>query len=344
MKPETWKELILADKGVIPLSRLLAVLLSVEELRKLASSHGLKLKGGFRVQKAQSGKLAELLGETALSNDRLRDELANELAKAAPTSSRSSKDPDASQLELERTRAKLESLTLKSEKAEQKLMRERGSAKKARKSLAAVLEKQQDSQKELDAVRAECRQLQRRLDRQSDELSALEAKGHVGRQEGLDRASLLRRQTLLEAKDAKSRKKIAILSSRERELEGMVHDLEALLPRGQKERWRLKKRSLEPLPAAQVLLPRFTEAFLRSLEHLNSADVRRVYIAIAQMILMGQDYPGLHAKNLKGMGGLLSVRAGMHLRLYFLREGDNVDFLHAGSREEQPTYFKKLKE
>ena len=138
--------------------------------------------------------------------------------------------------------------------------------------------------------------------------------------------------------------KIAILSYRERELEGMVHDLEALLPRGQKERWRLKKRSLEPLPAAQVLLPRFTEAFLRSLEHLNSADVRRVYIAIAQMILMGQDYPGLHAKNLKGMGGLLSVRAGMHLRLYFLREGDNVDFLHAGSREEQPTYFKKLKE
>ena len=93
------------------------------------------------------------------------------------------------------------------------------------------------------------------------------------------------------------------------------------------------------------------EAFYREIEAegddpwsrwLERREVARA--AVARLVLEGYDYPGLHSKALKGMGGLWSIRAGEPPRVYLTRDGDVVRFEGAATREEQPTYLRKKRD
>ena len=128
-----------------------------------------------------------------------------------------------------------------------------------------------------------------------------------------------------------------------RELENETQELVDLLPRGERERRKQHRRSYEETAPTVAIVPRFEDEFFRTVEDLVPADQRKIFVAVARLVLHGPDYPGLHKKVLKGMGGLASIRAADGLRVYFRREGDEVFLEASGQREQQDAYLKRRK-
>lgn len=316
-------------------------MIPVAELRRIAASHGLKPKGGFRVQRASAKQLGELLADRLGGDDAVRGELAGLLPTGEPEASGANGPQDGHD---ERLRAELVRLNLKLEKSEKRAKREQDSAQKARRSLQLAVESRRKNEARIAELTNRSSDLARRYEAVESELARLRKRCAEFEKRDVAREGELlgRRVEELEQAGEESRREIAELSSRNRKLEELTRELESYLPRGQKERLRqLRRESEEP---TALLTPFFAEDFLRSLEGFEVETLRRIHVAIAQLVLSGIDYPGLQVKVLKGVKGLHSMRAGIHHRVYFRRDGDLIVFEHAGSREDQPGYLKKLRE
>ncbi|MEZ5987675.1 MAG: hypothetical protein R3F30_00825 [Planctomycetota bacterium] len=192
---------------------------------------------------------------------------------------------------------------------------------------------------------AEERRRAKALERERDDLAReREPRRGSGRRQGPSErrlAEAAQRIAELEQADQQRRLDLATARSRIRELEAEVEELEGLLPRGQKERRKQKRRSEEEARTQASLLPVLEPDFLAALGRLPETDQRRVFSALAQVVLHGLEVPGLATKILKGKGELMSVRAGIHLRIYFHRDGDRLRLLHVGTREEQDSFLKR---
>jgi len=342
MEAQSWVELILAGKGRIALDSLLAKLLSLGELREIALRHGLKPKG-FRVQRATVGQISTLLSDSFGRVPELQPELGAILERAFAaaedrTADASGTDDLASVVAKQRDRF----VILEREMADlrSKVERESASARKARESRSEAIAKRDAAEHAKHELEIRVCELERVRDVQRLELEQRRATGSEKETpEAAELAQLSRAFEETRRSEAEARKRIAELMSRCRALEDANEELESFLPRGQRERRRQLSRQSEAAP--EQVLPRFTDEFFRSLGDLEVDQERTVFAAIARLVLQGFDYPGLHAKSLKGLGGLWSIRAGEHLRIYLVRDGDTATFEAAGTREEQSTYLKK---
>jgi hypothetical protein len=191
-------------------------------------------------------------------------------------------------------------------------------------------------QEQLGLLRAEVERLRQRgggsADGTSGEIEQLHREVHDLRQDLLGYAET----------DAALRRQNAVYQSRIRELEDSLRELEELVPKG-----RRKKRAPEappPEPDKRVLIPRFTDAFYRSLQDKERKSVDRAMYAILLFCSQGYSYPGLEVKQLMGQD-TWSLRASLGLRVYFRQLPDGVvEFLELGNREDQNTTLRRLKE
>ena len=345
MKLEAWNTLILESSKGASLAEWLTAMLDLETMRRIAIDKGLTAKG-FRVEKASVQRLAPLLAKEAAKNVGLREELARALkdvcegssAEATPPSS-PSPDPGL---------AERKALELRLRKALKKSQREALSAKKARESrekslakLSAQARVEAELRREVQALTKDCEATQKRL----AEMEASRSAGDRKSDEELERerAQLMERIQELEEFDRAHRISEAEHLSRIRELESVVQELDALLPRGKRERLKQFQRSQVEQRSAPGLIPVYSRDFLDALDRISEADQHRIHTALAQIVLGGLNQPGHRVKSLKGRGELLSLRAGIHYRVYFTRTGDKIHLHHVGTREEQDTFLRKWK-
>lgn len=338
MEPGEWIELALEGRGSLSLAALVRKLVPLSDLRKLATAHGLRPKG-FRVERAGARQLGDLLAEQFLTNDRLRQELAERISAATRI--------EASTEETEPAKPSTQdvaALSYRLERAERAAKTERTSASKARRSLEESVELRNQVQREVENLTRQLNELERNRAAEGREVERLRARCEELASSDSEALLVQLREEGEEHRrsDDSQRRAIAELTSRARELELLVAELESYLPRGQKQRLKLKRKEQASEVPAAGWLPCYTDDFLNSLEELENEPLRRVHAAVAQLVLQGPEYPGLHAKALKGGGDLWSIRAGVHHRVYFQRDGNRVVLQHAGTREDQETYLKKF--
>ncbi|MAE77315.1 MAG: hypothetical protein CMJ85_10655 [Planctomycetes bacterium] len=346
MNAEKWIEAILQGKGSVSLTWLLHSGVSVKRLRAIARDHGLKPKG-FRVERARAKQLAGLLAEAFALNDLVRAELAQELvAHYGPGEASDTRANESTELASSASTDSARPAAL-----EKALEQARAATERAKKSAAKARRSKQEALAARDLAEGQLAELtctqgqQARAVADADRRAAqLEARvEELARDNSArDHAELTARLAELVDREESGRRRIAELTSHSRRLADEVEELEGMLPRGQRERRRKQAVSSEPTPA--TFLPRFSDEFLRCLVDLENEHQRKVFAAIARLLLQGFDYPGLHAKQLKGLGGLWSIRAGEGLRVFLLRDGDTVTLEGACTREEQPTFLKKRRE
>lgn len=322
-------ERVLAKGADLPLALLLEHVVPVARLRELAQKHGLSPKGGFRIDRAPAHVLAPLLAEQR-EPERLDDVLrlllppprvADEPKDAAPD--RAANDQAAV-------------LVLR----EAEIARLRDEIERARES----------------AVRAQRREteLTRRLE-QSEHARSL-AQHRAGRGDAaparadVDDGEVAARRRLRELEDEREgfvradealRRQLAHNQTRLRELERMVEELRAAVPKGKRGR----KPPPEPPPEERPFrLPWFQPSFYKSLEGKDRRAIERAFQAILLFCTEGHAYPGLEVKQMGGQD-TWSLRASLGLRIYFRqREDGDIDLLELGDREEQHTTLRRLKD
>lgn len=324
-------ERVLAKNGDVPLAQLLELLVPVRRLRDLARDLGLTPKGGFRVDKAPAHVLAPLLAD--VREPEPLDRILRALLPAAADDGDDDAEPAAGVDPAVLAEAR-QLLSLR----ESEVARLRDELERAREALVRAQERE--------------REHGRRADRLGEELGVLRRERGRGTEPVRDTPSrddkeLLRRVHDLEneregfvAADAALRRQAAFDQSRLRELEQVVKELEALLPKGKRRR---KPAPVEPPPPRRFLLPRFTAAFYKSLDGKEPRAVERAIQAVLLFCTEGHGYPGLEVKQLGGQD-TWSLRASLGLRVYF-RQGDGeIELLELGDREDQNTTLRRLKE
>lgn len=322
-------EKALAD-GSVGFALLLELLLPVRELRELCKRFGLSPKGGFRIDKAPAHVLAPVLveGKHAEHIEAAVDALLGRTAApAAEPDGGGRAEALAPSPELDRLLAELQRMHGQLERA--RANRSRSLQREAR--LRSRLDQAESAQQLLAAERArQSRPLPapKATDRS---LAEVEHRLHELEQElqgFIDTDEALRRQ-------------LAAERSRMRELQELVVELEALLPKG-----RRRRKPVEPPPAAErrFRLPHFKPSFYKSLAGKDRKSVERAIQAILLFCTEGHAYPGLEVKQLGGQD-TWSLRASLGLRVYFTQRPDgDVDFLELADREEQHTTLRRLKE
>ena len=349
MQAEDWIEVLLAGKGRLSISALLAKRIELAQLRELATAHGLKPKG-FRVEKAKAKQLADLLAERFALHERLREAIGEALA-AADASEADARAGDAADEAADEDKAAIATVERELEQLGHELAtlrsahaRAEASADKARKSRDAAIEEREQAERAAEEATRRASAGERELRAARREIEELAGSGASA--DAAARRAELAEASAREAseRDRTQRLKLAELTSRVRELESEVEELESWLPRGSNERRKRLARSLAQGERAAGVTPIFREEFFRTLDELEHDARRRIWIAIARLVLHGWEYPGLQAKALKGMGGLYSIRGADHLRVYLLHQGDEAVILAAGKREEQDTFLKRWRE
>ncbi len=343
MSAEAWNSLILECADSNSLSTLLAVLLDLPTLRRIAIAKGIGAKG-FRVEKASAQRLAPLLVKEAAKHEGLRGELAAALAQLQVGSQTQEQESVKSVLAVDPVQVK--ALELRLGKAEKKSLREAASARKARESLQKSLEdlealarSEADLRRQLSQLSRDCEELRARV--QESREPAAERQEKRAAQAHRERVRLEERVEDLEQLDRAHRLDEADFLSRIRELESLVQELDALLPRGKKERIKQFRKSQVERKDTPGLVLLYSREFLDALERITESDQHRIHVTLAQVVLGGLDQHGLRVKSLKGGGELLSLRSGLHYRVYFTRSGDRLYLHHVGTREEQDTFLKK---
>jgi hypothetical protein len=324
-------EQVLAKGGDLPLALLLELLVPVRRLRDLARDYGLSPKGGFRLDKAPAHVLAPLLAEQREPErvDAVVRLLVPAAAEAPPAA-----DPavDAAANEA----AQL--LPLR----EAELSRLRDELERAREGTARGLARETEQARRLQQQEQELLVLRAERNRYAQ----APARGDAAPRSDKDLSRRvhdleLERDGFVDA-DQALRRQLAHNQTRLRELEAEVQELEALLPKGK------RRRKAQPPPPPpddrRFLLPRFTQAFYKSLEGKERRGVERAIQAILLFCTEGHGYPGLEVKQLGGQD-TWSLRASLGLRVYFRPGGDgDIELLELGDREDQHTTLRRLKE
>jgi DNA repair exonuclease SbcCD ATPase subunit len=341
-----WDQWILETRDEIPKARLFESLLELHDLRRIAKARGVKPQG-FRVERAPAGHLARELARRSEQDRELREELSALLEVAttpAPVSEGSANI--ATPHEIEAAERRSQAAEQRAKDADKALQSAERSAKKARESLQEAITERDAVRGERNRLRQRVADLERQLESLDQSLGALK-KQVAAQRKGSKRDELtaLRQQVEeIEARDKQLRLQNAELSSQSREFEERCTELEELLPRGKRERLRWRSKEDAPKVEGSGFLPRFEDSFLRSLQAFERQDCARIWGAIAQLLLHGTQPKGLYFKALQGAEGLHSIRAAAHLRIYFVRRGDEFVFEHAGHREQQDQYLKKRRD
>jgi len=347
VKSDKWMERILEGKGSLSLASLLRDFVRLSELRKLAKELGKKPKG-FRVEKANAKQLSELLSKDLESDRPLLEAVCRLLEEATEARAASSQDPApvgnsaALEKECKALRVKLETAERAKKTAEQ-------SASKARRSLQQALRSRDQSKKKLTELRASKQALKRQLKAATGRVHDLEKDLSNSSDDDLlrEQSELRDRIKDLEAQDGKQRLEIAELLTELRDSEDERGRLLEVLPRGERERLK-KKLSADEKEKQELqsssLMPCFRDEFRKTLDLLDREARRRVHVAIAHAVLYGPGLPGLHMKTLKGQSGLCSLRAGIGMRVYFQRRGEELVFEHVGPREDQDAFLKRRRD
>lgn len=323
-------ERVLAKGADVPLALLLEHVVPVARLRELAQKHGLSPKGGFRIGRAPAHVLAPLLAEQR-EPERL-DDVLRLLLPLAPVVA-----DDAKDTALERA-ATEQAAVLALRDAE--IARLRDEIERARESAARAQKRETE--------------LTRRLE-QSEQARSL-SQNRAGRGDvaparpALDAGEAAARRRVRELEDEREgfvladealRRQLAHNQTRLRELERMVEELRAAVPKGRRGR----KPPPEPPPEDRSFrLPWFQPSFYRSLEGKDRRAIERAFQAILLFCTEGHAYPGLEVKQMGGQD-TWSLRASLGLRVYFRqREDGDVELLELGDREEQNTTLRRLKD
>ncbi|MFT4513784.1 MAG: hypothetical protein ACI91B_002490 [Planctomycetota bacterium] len=326
-------ERVLKADGTLPLELLLLHLAPVEQLRKIAQKLGLSPKGGFRIERAPAKILAPLLAEQRDAK-RLEDVVSLLLPKPPEPP-----PPEAQQMQADAEAVSEARALLALREAD--VVRLKDELERSRESQARARAREAELERQLSATQEELAH-ERRATHDAKKLASTT-------QVSRDDKELQHRLHELEAEregflaaDAETRRQSARDSSRRRELEDEVAELESLIPASR----RRKKRPMLPEPATErrILVPHFLPSFYKSLEGKERRSIERAIQAILLFCTEGHAYPGLEVKHLGGQD-TWSLRASLGLRVYFrpLTDGD-IEVLELGDREDQNTTLRRLKE
>ena len=343
---EDWVELILSCKDEIPLAVLLERMLGKKRLASLVRKHGLRLKGGFRPEKAPATELARCVARAFAGNETLRGEVASTLP-ATPEDGDPGEAVDPGKSPGEDLRVRLERTERSLEEAKRRLARAEKRAAKARSELAPERRRVRETEREIEDLRAERNALQQELKKAAKRLAELERLAAEAGDRDLhaELHEADRRIAELEEIQEEDRKALAELKSTVEALRQEVEELLPFAPEGRRERARKKERiEKEGEEARLKLLPVYEASFLESLMSLDAKVQRKVHQAIARAVLRGLSYPGLEAKLLRGNLKLWEFRAGISHRVFFVLDGENMIFKHVGTRESLDTFLKRFAE
>ncbi|MEO6596865.1 MAG: hypothetical protein ABIP94_19140, partial [Planctomycetota bacterium] len=222
------------------------------------------------------------------------------------------------------------------------LLRLRDELERAREVAARARERESELLRRVEQGELDHTVMRRELGQRSHQSDRSERSGVERDQHRRFRELEAEREGFL-ASDEALRRQLARNQTRLRELEALVAELEALLPKGKRRR---KPPPPEPVDAVErrFRLPRFLLSFYKSLEGKERRAIERAFQAILLFCTEGHSYPGLEVKQMGGQD-TWSFRASLGLRVYFrqLPDGD-VELLELGDREEQNTTLRRLKD
>jgi hypothetical protein len=322
-------ERILAKGADVPLAMLLEFAVSVKKLRALARKLGLSPKGGYRIERAPAHVLAPLLAE-----QREAESLEQVLALLLPA-------PDAKAERPQSPQAPSAEMTALLSLREAEVARLRAEVERMRESMSRSRERESDLQRRLELSERDVlvlRQQIGRLERVPDR-AVPDPRGQRALQQQLH--DLEGEREGLIAADEALRRQLAHTRTRVRELERVVTEFEAILPKGRR---RKRPPPEPPEPERTFRLPWFTASFYKSLEGKERRSIERAVHAILLFCTEGHAYPGLEVKLLGGQD-TWSLRASLGLRVYFRsRDDGDIEVLELADREEQHTTLRRLKE
>lgn len=341
MKSEDWFAIGLTPKARLSFARILELAFDHGTLRELASKHGTKPKG-FRIERATAAQLADAIATDFVDKKALREEVALALAQEGSSPVRSKAESQASadpklRLELQRLELEAAKLREKSAKAEQSALRASTSRDDALAQRAEAERRALELELRCTELEEAIERLEHRLLEESEGAGCADESSETGARVRFLEAEVAAR----DERDEKQRIRIAELTSQVRALESENAELLDFLPRGERERRKQKLRSYTADRRSTVLVPSFDDEFFRNVEEFDATSKRKIYAAVAKLILHGPEYPGLQTKALKGMDGLSSIRAADDLRVYLRREGESVRIEACGNREQQEAFLKK---
>ncbi|MEY2714502.1 MAG: hypothetical protein RIT24_845 [Planctomycetota bacterium] len=326
-------ERALKERGTLPVSMLLEMLVPLARLREVAAEVEASPKG-FRIEKAPVNALAAALAE--LKEPESLDKALALLLELRPEK-RAVTEPKADAAR----DAEHSNAVAQARFHEQECKRMQGELERSRESLQRAADRESD--------------LRRKLERGTEDLQKLRAENARLREVGVaqrppastaerDLANRLHDLELeLEARveaDEAVRRQLASDRTRLRELEAEVEELTALLPKG-------RKRKAPPPPNEpehRLQVPWFLPSFYKSLDGKDRRSVERAIQAVLLFCTEGHAYPGLEVKQLGGQD-TWSMRASLGLRVYFRPRADGgIDVLELADREDQHTTLRRLKE
>lgn len=325
-------ERALKERGALPLSLLLEVLVPLARLREVAAAMDVSPKG-FRIEKAPANALA-----VAMADTKDPEALDKAIALLFEPRAESRAEPEAKAPVVKDT----EPSQAQARFLEQEAKRLQGELERARESLQRAADRESELRRQVAAdsdevsrLRAECKKLREVV--KSAKPAAPTADRELARRlHDLE----LELESRTEADEA-VRRQLASDRSRLRELETEVEELTALLPKG-------RKRKAPPPPPAEpahrLQVPWFQPSFYKSLDGKDRRSVERAIQAVLLFCTEGHSYPGLEVKQLGGQD-TWSMRASLGLRVYFRQRPDGgIDVLELADREDQNTTLRRLKE
>lgn len=325
----------LVDQAMQPgarvgLTLLLEHVFSVDEIREMATAHGLSPKG-FRVERAPISLLLPLLLDP--KTPAILTEICGRLLeRIAPRENRDdAADPD-------RLRD-LESLaTLRAAElleAREDLASARETEAEGRRREAELRRRLEEQELATARLRADIEHL---IQQQSRRPHRVEP-----RDEDADKRlrELERENESLNESERELRRLVALRQARIRELDEKVAELLERLPKDKRER---REAPSAPLLAEEFRLPYFLPSFYKSLDDKDRRSIEKAVQAALLFCTEGHSYPGLEVKAIEGQD-VWSLRASLRLRVYFrFRPDGDVEFLALADREDQPTMLRRIKE
>lgn len=322
------------ERGALPFSLLLEVLVPIARLREVAAEVEASPKG-FRIEKATANALA-----VALSEIKEPEKLDKAIALLFESRVQSGPEPEPKTSVAKETDPS--SAMAQARFHEQEAKRLHAELERARESNQRAADRESDLRRKLEQSHDELQKARAEASRLRD--AAQSARPATSSNE----RELARKVHDLELEiegrseaDEAVRRQLASDRTRLRDLEAEVEEMAALMPKGRK---RKTPPPAAPEPERRVMVPWFLPSFYKSLDGKERRSVERAIQAVLLFCTEGHAYPGLEVKQLGGQD-VWSMRASLGLRVYFRHRPDGgVDVIELADREDQHTTLRRIKE
>ena len=337
-------ERALADQAKIPLSDLLVAFVDVAELRDVARRFGVNPKG-YRIDKAPARVLATSLCDPSASGpltaciEKLTEilERPSEQAAAGDAATTGDADDGIDPQELQKRVVALESqLADSKERLEKMQVQVRRSRERADDLSVKLAEETERGARTRARIEDLVRQLDERPAGDDAERRSVSLQRELHELQR-DHAAILEAEEGL-------RRLLSARAARVNELEGVIAELEPLIPTSEFKRRRMEREARASEEPERVRVPLLTAEFYDSLQSKDRRSVEQAVQALLHFCTEGPSYPGLEVKQLAGID-LWSMRAAIKLRIYFrfLENGD-IEVLELADREDQNTILRKRRD